>query len=80
MYCLDSRNALRLGEGPKLTRKYRDEERDADIIRMTDFFQHMCVDYELSTYASEGEVEDPYHDRIGNRWFSFMCTFGYGYS
>lgn len=43
MYAINFENALRLAEGPKLMRRYYDEERDAHAIKITDFHQYLCV-------------------------------------
>ena len=48
MYAINKPNALRLGEGPKVLRRYEDNERDAVAIKIIDFHQHLSVDAQLS--------------------------------
>ena len=43
IYAINKPNALRLGEGPKIMRRYYDEERDAEAIKMIDFHEHLAV-------------------------------------
>ena len=47
IYAVNKQNALRLGEGPKIMRRYFDEEREAEAIKMTDFHQHLAVNTQL---------------------------------
>ena len=76
MYFLNRANALRLGEGPKIMRRYYDEERDAEAIKKIDFVQFLNVDHELSTYQPAGYTKpDTSHKRIGGRFFSFAATY-----
>jgi hypothetical protein len=48
IYAVNKPNALRLGEGPKIMRRYFDEERDAEAIKFLDFHQYLSVDNEIS--------------------------------
>ena len=48
IYCINKPNALRLGEGPKIMRRYYDEERDAEAIKILDFHQFISVDKQIS--------------------------------
>ena len=48
MWAINKPNALRLGEGPKILRRYEDNERDAVAIKVVDFHQHLSVDAQLS--------------------------------
>ena len=48
MYAINKPNALRLGEGPKVLRRYEDNERDAVAIKVVDFHQHLSVDAQLT--------------------------------
>ena len=43
IYAVNKPNALRLGEGPKIMRRYYDEDRDAEAIKMIDFNQYLAV-------------------------------------
>ena len=42
-YLVDKLNGARLAEGPKTTRRYFDEERDAEVIKINDFNQYVIV-------------------------------------
>lgn len=42
-YLMDKMNGARLGEGPKITRRYYDEERDAEVVKFLDFNQFIVV-------------------------------------
>ena len=48
MYAINKTNALRLGEGPKVLRRYEDNERDAVAIKIVDFHQHLSVDDQIT--------------------------------
>ena len=48
LYAINKTNALRLAEGPKLMRRYYDEERDANAIKVIDFHQHLAVNTQLT--------------------------------
>ena len=48
VYAINKPNALRLGEGPKITRRYYDEERDASAIKILDFHQYLAVKPQLT--------------------------------
>jgi len=43
IYALNKQNALRLGEGPKVMRRYYDEERDSEAIKKLDFHEYLSV-------------------------------------
>lgn len=42
-YLVDKMNGARLAEGPKITRRYYDEERDAEVVKFLDFNQYKIV-------------------------------------
>ena len=42
-FLVDKMNGSRLAEGPKTTRRYFDEERDAEVIKLNDFNQYLIV-------------------------------------
>jgi len=42
-FLVDKINGSRLAEGPKTTRRYFDEERDAEVIKLLDFNQYLIV-------------------------------------
>lgn len=48
IYAVNKPNGLRLGEGPKIMRRYYDEERDAEAIKMLDFHEHIAVNTQIS--------------------------------
>lgn len=48
IYAINKPNALRLGEGPKVLRRYEDPEVDAMAIRILDFHQHLAVNDQLT--------------------------------
>ena len=48
IYCVNKQNALRLGEGAKIMRRFYDEERDAEAIKYLDFNQYLSVDAQIT--------------------------------
>ncbi len=48
IYCVNKDFALRLGEGPKIMRRYRDEDKDAEAIKVIDFNQYMSTNDQIS--------------------------------
>jgi len=42
-YLIDKMNGARLAEGPKITRRYYDEERDAEVVKYLDFNQFKII-------------------------------------
>jgi len=48
IYAINKPNALRLGEGPKIMRRYYDEERDSSAIKMLDFHEHIAVNSQIT--------------------------------
>jgi len=56
-------NGLRIAQGPKLYRRYYDEDKDAESVKILDFVQFLSVD----------KVID--HSAIGSRYFSFVASF-----
>lgn len=53
IYAVNKPNAMRLGEGPKIMRRYYDEERDAEAIKVIDFHQYLNVNTQLSNITRE---------------------------
>lgn len=43
IYAINKRNALRLGEGPKIMRRYYDEDKDSEQIKKIDFHEYLSV-------------------------------------
>ena len=60
IFAINKSNALRIGEGPKIMRRYYDEERDSEAIKMLDFVQFLSVDDQIG-------------DKLG-RNFAFRMT------
>ena len=60
MYAINKPNALRLGEGPKIMRRYKDEERDADAIKKLDFNQYIAVKEQLTKLDREFGMTIPF--------------------
>lgn len=48
IFAVNKPNGMRLGEGPKIMRRYYDEHKDAEAIKMLDFHQHLSVNNELT--------------------------------
>jgi len=48
IYASNKQLGLRLGEGPKIMRRYRDEEKDAEAIKVVDFNQYIAVNDQIS--------------------------------
>jgi len=48
IYAVNKQLGLRLGEGPKIMRRYRDEERDAEAIKVLDFNQYIAVNDQIT--------------------------------
>ena len=59
IYAVNKPNALRLGEGPKIMRRYYDEHKDAEAIKMLDFHQHLSVDNEISKLSRKFRNDNP---------------------
>jgi len=47
-FLVDKINGSRLAEGPKTTRRYFDEERDAEVIKFNDFNQYLIVNPDVA--------------------------------
>ena len=48
IFAINKPNALRLGEGPKIMRRYYDEERDSEVVKKLDFHQYIAVNDQLT--------------------------------
>lgn len=48
IYAFNKPNALRKGEGAKIMRRYYDEEKDAEAIKVIDFHQYLAVNKQIS--------------------------------
>ena len=59
IYAINKPNALRLGEGPKIMRRYYDEERDAEAIKVIDFNQYIAVNDQISKLTRKFGMEIP---------------------
>jgi len=60
MFAINKPNALRLGEGPKIMRRYKDEERDADAIKKLDFNQYFAVKEQITKLTREFGMTIPF--------------------
>jgi len=60
MFAVNKPNALRLGEGPKIMRRYKDEERDADAIKKLDFNQYFAVKEQITKLTREFGMTIPF--------------------
>lgn len=48
IYAVNKEFALRIGEGPDIMRRYRDEDKDAEAIKVIDFNQYLAVNDQIS--------------------------------
>jgi len=48
IYAINKPNALRLGEGPKMMKRYEDNAKDAEAIKVIDFNQYIAVNDQLT--------------------------------
>jgi hypothetical protein len=48
MFAINKANALRLGQGPVIMRRYYDEERDGEVIKKLDFNEYIAVNEQLT--------------------------------
>jgi len=60
MFAINKPNCLRLGEGPKIMRRYKDEERDADAIKKLDFNQYLAVNEQITKLTREFGMTIPF--------------------
>jgi hypothetical protein len=59
IYAINKPNALRLGEGPKIMRRYYDEERDAEAIKYIDFNQYLAVAANITQLVRKFDMTIP---------------------
>lgn len=48
IYAINKALGLRVGQGPVIMRRYRDEERDAEAIKVIDFNQYLAVNQQIT--------------------------------
>lgn len=48
IFAINKPNCLRLGEGPKIMRRYYDEDRDSEVVKKLDFHQYIAVNDQLT--------------------------------
>ena len=48
MFAINKANALRLGQGPVIMRRYYDEERDSEVVKKLDFNEYIAVNEQLT--------------------------------
>lgn len=59
IFCVNKPNGLRLGEGPKIMRRYYDEEKDAEAIKILDFHEYLSVNDKLTDLTRNFGMEIP---------------------
>jgi len=59
IYAVNKPNGLRLGEGPKIMRRYYDEEKDAEAIKILDFHEHIAVNDQITKLTRKFGMEIP---------------------
>jgi hypothetical protein len=60
MFAVNKANALRLGQGPVIMRRYYDEERDAEVIKKLDFNQYIAVKEQLTKLTRDFGMTIPF--------------------
>ena len=59
IFAVNKPNALRLGEGPKIMRRYYDEFKDADAIKILDFHEYIAVNDQITKLTRKFGMEIP---------------------
>ncbi len=59
IFAVNKPNAMRVGEGPKIMRRYYDEFKDADAIKVLDFHEYIAVDDQLTKLTRRFGMEIP---------------------
>lgn len=60
MYAINKANALRLGQGPIIMRRYYDEERDGEVVKKLDFNQYIAVKEQLTKLTRDFGMTIPF--------------------
>ncbi len=61
MYAINKPNALRLGEGPKIMTRYKDNDRDADAIKKIDFVEYLAVKTQITKLVRNFGMTIPFN-------------------
>lgn len=61
MFAINKANALRLGQGPIIMRRYYDEERDAEVVKKLDFNQYIAVNDQLTKLTRNFGMTIPFN-------------------
>lgn len=59
IFAVNKPNGLRLGEGPKIMRRYYDENRDAEAIKILDFHEYLSVNDKITKLTRKFGMEIP---------------------
>ena len=60
MFAINKANALRLGQGPVIMRRYYDEERDGEVVKKLDFNQYIAVKTQLTKLTRDFGMTIPF--------------------
>ncbi len=60
MFAINKTNALRLGQGPVIMRRYYDEERDAEVVKKLDFNEYLAVKTQLTDLTRDFGMTIPF--------------------
>jgi len=60
MFAINKANALRLGQGPVIMRRYYDEERDGEVVKKLDFNQYIAVKEQLTKLTRDFGMTVPF--------------------
>jgi hypothetical protein len=61
MFAINKANALRLGQGPVIMRRYYDEERDSEVVKKLDFVQYIAVKSQLTKLTRDFGMTIPFN-------------------
>jgi len=64
MYAINKSNALRLGQGPVIMRRYYDEERDGEVVKKLDFNQYIAVNGQLTKLTRKFGLTIPFDSPV----------------
>lgn len=64
MYAVNKPNALRLGEGPKIMTRYKDNDRDADAIKKIDFVEYLAVNTQITKLTRNFGMTIPFNAAV----------------
>jgi len=64
MFAINKANALRLGQGPVIMRRYYDEERDGEVVKKLDFVQYLAVKTQLTKLTRDFGMTIPFNAAV----------------